>query len=422
LRAHAQVALELTGLALARLLAALLGFLVTTLLARALGPADYGRLAMLLALQGQALLFAEWGLRSVVTADCGSNPADVRRSLAGYFGLRLALAGAVATIGLTIADRLVPGSAVSALVLLSALFASALLCDWVALARGHAVEASLPLLLRPGVSALALSALTACGMPISLEGAAVWLTAGWWVAALVSLAALRHLPKTKGAHTTAVTTLLCRAVPLGLAGVAAQALLAVDILLIGLCFGAAQAGHYQIAAGVLTAGLIFANAASQLGLARAGRLRDRRGEHKQVVLSGLTAVVGLGLSLAAVAACLGPLVLPRLFGEAYRPAADMLLWLLPWFTLQHASAWLQGVLAALARERAVLGANLAALAVALSLFGLAGWLGDPHIMAVGRGAAEAVRTLLLFRAVTFRTPRLTDPTQAAPVMRAATGT
>lgn len=422
MRAHAHVVLELSGLALARLLAALFGFLVTTLLARALGPADYGRLAMLLALQGQALLFAELGLRSVVTADCGDNPAAVRGTLHAYLGLRLAFAAVVAAIGLSLALKFVPGSAAAATVLLSALFASALLCDWVALARGHAVEASLPLLLRPCVPALALSTLFACGGAIAFEAAAAWLAAGWWVAALVSLAALRHLPKTTDASATAVMTLLSRAVPLGLAGVAAQALLAVDIVLIGLFFGPAQAGHYQIAAGVLTAGLAFANAASQLGLARAGRFRERVGAQKQALLFGLTAMLGLGFSLAAVAALLAPLVLPTLFGEAYRPAADMLLWLLPWFALQHASGWLQGVLAALARERAVFCANLAALAVALSLFGLAGWLADPRIMALGRGAAEAVRILLLGAALIQLTHRATDCRRTAIVMRAATGT
>lgn len=420
MRSLARSARHVGALALARLLAALAGFVVTTLLARALGPSDYGRLAMLVALQGQALLLAELGLRSVVTADCGHDAGAVRRGLGRYFGLRLTLAALVAVAALPAAGRLVPGTGVAAAFLLSVLFASALFCDWIALARGRPLEAGLPLLARPLVAALALAAFGLTGSALSLETAAVTVAAGWWASALLSLAALRHLPPSAAGAPPAVSALLGRAVPLGLGGIAAQALLALDILLVGRLLGPAQAGQYQIAAGVLAAGLVFANAASQLALARSGRLRDRPAEIRRTLLSGLVATTALGLALATAAAVVGPLLLPQLFGDAYRPAAGLLFWFLPWFALQHPGSWLQGVLAALARERAVLCANVAALTVGLALFLAGGCLGDPRTVALGRGAAEASRILLLLAALSgLRRPASASAGPAA-VMRAAT--
>lgn len=390
---------ELLLLAGARMLAAGAGLLSATLLARALGPADYGAWAMLVALQGQALLLADMGLRAVITADCGHDAGGVRRSLRRYLLARGLLAVTVAAAMLPVAAILVPGQAIAAGLLLSTLGASALLMDWIALARGHVLEACLPAAARPLLFAAGVAVLSAARPPVSLMAAATCLAAAWWLASLSSMPALRHLPPAAERSPLALAVLARRALPLGIAGIAAQALLSVDILLVGLLLGRTAAGTYQLATAVLVAGLVFANAAGQLTLARAGVLRDGTPAMLRPVLRGLGTITALGAGLASMAALLAPWAVPRVFGDPWAPAVAVLFWLLPWYVLQHAGSWLGGLLTALARERAVLGANLVALSSFVLALAAALWLGDLRLVALARGVAELARCASLVAAL-----------------------
>lgn len=403
--------LDLGWLAGARLAAAAAGFGAAALLARLLGPADYGRWAMLLALQGHLLILAEMGLRQVATADCGHDARTARALLPRYLALRLVLAMLLWSLAWPTVRAFDPEGGLAAALVLAALPASALLFDWIPLARGHTAEATLPLLLRPLLLAAGLAGLALAGHRASPETAAALFAGAWVIAALASLPGLRLLPRATAAPPPSLRALLRRALPLGLSGLAAQALLGLDILLVGLVVGPVEAGRYQLASACLVAGLVVANAGGQLTLARAGALRGRREQRARFCREALLRALAIGGGLAAAGGVVAPSLLPLLFGDSYAPAVPLLWWLLPWFVLQHPVSWLQGAFAALGRERVVLRANLSALAVLLPMLAVAVWSADPRLFALARTMAEAARCLSLVRALF---PRRT-PAGAAPL-------
>ncbi|MEZ5859834.1 MAG: hypothetical protein R3D28_12820 [Geminicoccaceae bacterium] len=132
--------------------------------------------------------------------------------------------------------------------------------------------------------------------------------------------------------------LLRLALPVAVATVASQLLLSLDLLLVGARFGPAVAAQYYLASAILVAGLVVANG---LGRAALARLAAATGTGWAALEADLR-LVGAVAALAAVTV-LG--VVPHssrlAFGAAYAPAASLLVWLLPWFVLQHATAVLQ---------------------------------------------------------------------------------
>ena len=108
----------------------------------------------------------------------------------------------------------------------------------------------------------------------------------------------------------------------------------------------------------------------------------------------------------------GAAVMPILFGAEHAGAAVPLLWLLPWFILQHPSTLLQAALTAVGREADVVGANLVALLVLLAGLAAAANCTTLEAFALARGVAEATRVLALSRLLSGRRllPRLRIPT------------
>ena len=93
------------------------------------------------------------------------------------------------------------------------------------------------------------------------------------------------------------------------------------------------------------------------------------------------------------------MIVPLAFGAGYAPAARLLLWLLPWLALQHQTTLLQGTLAALRGQRALLQGNLFLIVALLATLAPALWLGSLEGCALARGIAEAVRLAWLVGAL-----------------------
>ncbi len=90
-----------------------------------------------------------------------------------------------------------------------------------------------------------------------------------------------------------------------------------------------------------------------------------------------------------------PWLLPTLFGAEHAAAVPVLLWLLPWFVLQHPTTVVQSALTAAGREAAVLRANLLAVAVLVPALALAAAGGSLEGFALARLAAELARLAAL---------------------------
>ena len=170
----------------------------------------------------------------------------------------------------------------------------------------------------------------------------------------------------------------------------------------------AGAGDYWLASQVLVAALLFANAAGQMALARLPALADDPDRFQPCRQpSRSRAFCGSPCRAAAAVGLAGS---PAPAGSVRRRACrrvTALLWLLPWFVLQHPTTVLQAALTAGGRETAVLRANAIALVVLLPALGLAAATSSLAAFALARSVAEATRLVGAFRlaALPFGTHR-----------------
>ena len=109
----------------------------------------------------------------------------------------------------------------------------------------------------------------------------------------------------------------------------------------------------------------------------------------------MTALVRVAGAGAAAIALSGSTLMPLLFGAEHAGAAVPLLWLLPWFVLQHPSTLLQAALAAVGREDDVVRANLLALGVLLVGLAARRRRDVAGRLRRRRGVAEATRLVAL---------------------------
>ncbi len=391
---------DLPGLAClggARAVAALCGFAAVVLLARGLGPYEFGVWSLLLAVHGYALQFGELGLRSVLTAEAGASPSRARALLPSYLTLRTAASTLAWLAGFVFTALHAPVFLVPVALVFASLLPAAVQFDWIALARERAVLASLLFLVRPAGFLVLL-------LPWSLLGGdlgqlALLYLLGWILAAAFALPALRLLPRGGAPPPRPVRTLLRRGLPLCITNLTSQAQYTLDLLVAGAVLGAAAVGEFYLAHAIAMAGLVFANAAGQLALARMSPLARRPAAFGLRLRGEIRIVAVTALSLGAAMILLAPWLVPFAFGDAYPRTPLLLVWLLPWFLLQHPTTLLQGTLAAVGRERRVLAGNLAMLAVLVPALAVAAWTADLRAFAAARALAELARLLTLHRAV-----------------------
>jgi O-antigen/teichoic acid export membrane protein len=378
---------------------AALGALSAVLLARALTPAELGAWSLALAVQGYALHLGELGLRSVVTAEAGRGTVALRPLLARYLPLRLAASATVlALLGAGAALLAPDGAALLALAAGASILAAALQLDWVALADDRPGLAAALLLVRPLAFLLLLLAWPAGALTPAV--AAGLFLASWLASAAASWCALRRpaAGRRPTGEPPGAAAMLRAGAPLCAVTLLNQALLSGDLLLAGVVLGAAAAGHYYVAAQVATAGLVLANAAGQAALARLARHPAGTPAFAAALAAEAAPVLACGAALTLALAAAAP-ALPLLFGPAQAPAVPVLLALLPWFLLQHATTLLQGALAAAGRGPAVLRANLAMLAAMVPALAVAALSGSLVLFALARGVGEAARLAALLLAL-----------------------
>ncbi len=384
---------QLGVLAGSRALVAVLGMAAAVLLARALGPEGLGRWALMMAWLAYLLQLSELGLRSVMVSEAARAPERARASLRRYLALRLLASLALAITALGIAWASGIGTGALALLLLLVLPAFALQFDWIALARGRLVAAGLLLNLRPLVWVIFLAA--AAPLAVDLTALAWGYGLAAWTAAVASWPLVARLASGRREAPMPCGELLRRGLPLCAVNLTNELQQRLDLVVLGWAAGAAWAGRYYLASALLVAGLWVANAANQGALGRFAPYAGRPRTLARELVRELVLVLAVAGAIAASVLLFGELVLIRLFGPAFASAAPVLAALLPWFVLHHASALLQGALAATRREREALWGNLVMLGALVAALPFAALTGDPLAFAAARGAAEGARLLWL---------------------------
>ncbi|MFO1036969.1 MAG: lipopolysaccharide biosynthesis protein [Geminicoccaceae bacterium] len=381
-------------LAVGRAAAAGIGFLGVAMVARLLSPAELGLWSMALAVQAYALHLGEFGLRSVATAEAARAPAGIGRLLPRYLGLRLGLSLAVLAVLVVGTKLLAPDALTPVTLATAAILPVSLQLDWLALSADRPGLAAGLLLVRPVAFVVLLAPLSSPG---SAAAVALVYLGSWWIAAAASWTTLTDLPKGGGSPVDGPLAMLRAGAPLCAVTLTNQMQTAADLLAVGAVLGIATAGDYYLASQIAVAGLVVANAAGQAGLARLAPLAADPQAFRQLLGRELRLVGGLGFVLAAGLGLAAPLVVPVAFGAEHRGAVPLVLWLLPWFVLQHPTTLLQGGLAGIGRGRDVLLGNAVLLAVLLPGLAVAAMTGRAEAFACVRGLGEAARLLVLHR-------------------------
>jgi O-antigen/teichoic acid export membrane protein len=256
-----------------------------------------------------------------------------------YLGLRLLLS--LAALGAVVLGTAVahPQDALLIGLVTLSILPVALQLDWLALIDDRAGLAASLLLVRP-LAFLALVGLWP-GELTAVRLASCYL-ASWCLAAVLSWAALRRGAPAHAGDVPSPASMLRRGAALAAVTLTNQAQLSADLLVVGWSLGAAAAGDYYLASQIATSALLFANASGQIALARLPALADDPKrlaaalgvEARQLLSFACPAALALGL--------LAPSLVPALFGAEHGGAAAALLWLMPWFLLQHLTTLLQG--------------------------------------------------------------------------------
>ena len=375
-----------------RALAALLGFLAVTLVARRLDAAELGIWGLALAVQGYVLQLGEFGLRSVVTAEAGRVPGRARYLLRRYLILRCGITAiAFASLLLVLAWFVTSDRATLVLVAFTA-FIVALQLDWIDLAEGRMVAVAILQLARPFFFLMLLLFLPSIHTASNL---AIVLMIAWALAVLGSWTALWRARPRRAERAPNSLHLLAMGWPIMLVAVLSQAQLSLDLIVVGWLMGTAAAGHYYLAAAIVTAGLVIANAVGQQTLARLASGEPDKAEIAERLRHRLALIALLTVPIVVVFAFIAPSLVPFFFGIEHQDASILIVWFIPWFVLQNITTVLQGGLIATRRQPELLRANLVMLLVTIPAIGLASMGQGLGWFALARAAGELARMISL---------------------------
>jgi polysaccharide transporter, PST family len=305
---------RLALLGVARGVAAGLGLAGVLIVARLLSPAQLGQWSLALAVQGYALHLGEFGLRGVVTTEAARAGRQLPRLLRRYLALRLAISAMVLTLVTAGCALLRPGEVPLVGLVTLTIVPVALQLDWLALVDDRPRLAAGLLVVRP-LAFLALLGLAPASN--GLIGIAGCFLVAWILAALLSWTACRRPAPSAAGSVPSPARMLRRGAALAAVAVTNQAQLSADLLVVGWALGASPAGDYYLASQVLVAGLLFANAAGQIALARLPAVAAQPPMLLAALTRELTALVRVAGAGAAAIALSGSTLMPLLFGAEH---------------------------------------------------------------------------------------------------------
>jgi len=323
-----------------------LGLGVGVVLARMLGPAQYGIYALAMTTATLVGLVTEFGLPTLAMRETGlaraSGEWGLLRGLLGWadrtivaLSLGLALAGWGAVQLLPAARGSAFGHALLWGVLLIPVVALGKLRALVLLALDRTYASQLPVLVvRPLLFVAGCLALGWAGWRFDAARAMAVQVAASTAATLISVAALRRWrpPALALAHPVrAVAAWLHTCVPMGLTESLRLLQGQLALLLVGALAGAAAAGVYRVADAVAQVTMLVASITATAATPMFARLHGQgaRDDLERVALIGAWAMLLGCLALGAPVVLFGQMVLPRLFGAGFAGsfAVFVVLWL-----------------------------------------------------------------------------------------------
>jgi len=318
---------NVSALAAGQMIAMALGFVTHAILARAVGPADYGVLGFAVAVMSYFGIAASLGTDTWATREIASRRSDVRRIAETILSLRLLLS-ALSIAGVVIFLAIWrPDTLVVQIVLIQAasLIVAALTLDFSfqglerldAVARRQVLSAIIAL---AGIAALV-------GLGHGIVAASAMLQMAALISALVmfwEFSRSAGIPRLGSAALAEWRRILREATPLAITVVVVNVYLYIDIVMLGFLRPGTEVGHYVAATRVLTIGLIVASILRTAILPVLSRLQSSPTE-RHAVGSHHARIVATAGGLAAMGGfVLAPEILEIIFGAEFREAASAL--------------------------------------------------------------------------------------------------
>ncbi|MDQ3609398.1 MAG: oligosaccharide flippase family protein [Actinomycetota bacterium] len=351
--------------AVSRGLVAVTGAATTILVARLLGPEGAGAFAVAITLVVLLTTFATLGIEHGVAYHVSSGRWAARAALATVTRVALATGTAAALVGL-VAQLVVPSAFAGLSTASTALVVAAMPFTLLWFHRSYialAVDRYEGFVVPPAVhSVVAMVLVLGCGLAFGLTGALIALTVSHVAAALATLRTVRGLPQSAD---DGEPRQLARAVRFGIKGYAGTALqllnLRLDVFVLSAAVGAAAVGQLSVALAVTGVMWLLPHALSEVVFPRVATLSaraDGQAQRDMVETKGLRhGVLMIAAGTVVIAAALLLLVTP-VFGEAFTPAIELGLILLPGVALLGISQVLSAIILGRGRPQYLLYAAL----------------------------------------------------------------
>ena len=383
---------EIINLGTARILTTLASFVATTGIARGLSAEDLGVFSILVNIYSYSVLLSEFGMRSLAMG-------IATRESSGYVAkkyvvIRSGFAVLFFILSIIFGSIYYPQWMTYLLVLQLSIFSASFLFDWLLIARGAVAAAGIVLLLR-SIFYCAIVFFLLFVSIFSLSSLCWTFTISWWFAALVSIALCKKYDFFYGDDGGIPKTLdlLKRGLPILWSTVLVQLLMSVDLLWVGGYLGASTAGYYYLASTVITAGLVFANAMSQIALSRYADKFDGEGSRRRLLQTDSLYMSLIGLAGVIALALFGESFFVFVFGQEYRSSVEIMIGLGPYLFLYHLFALFYSVAISSGEEKKVSFAITLSAFLIVPVYLASGYIGSVYAFVVGK-------TFLLFISVT----------------------
>jgi O-antigen/teichoic acid export membrane protein len=332
---------------------------LAVLVARELGPNDFGIFSAFLSLSIVIALYAEVGLStwllrelSAMLARSGNTPPEAQGPVSAACGLNLLLGVSAMAIAVSLGWAF--GSSAD---LVAALAGLMLYTGALNLATTLEAVFRANRMIGRVVAASVVEKTTLVGVVVTalyanwgILGIAVgYAFAGSLRCGFDALIVFGGMLKPRTPKWHEIASVVRRSLPFALGGNAATAIVRLDTFLIAL-ISASAAGYYAVGDRVTVAAMLVSSAAYVTFFP----IVAKHGDIPRASLTAAALMGAVGVSLAVPAILLSPIVVPALFGDAFSNAVPVVQIMLIGVPLSYASAILMVGLFSLGRERAMI--------------------------------------------------------------------
>ena len=134
--------------------------------------------------------------------------------------------------------------------------------------------------------------------------------------------------------------------------------------------------------------MVFANAMSQMSLARMSRHMNDKSAFAYQVQSDLRIILWVAAALCFGVIFVAKPLIPRLFGESYVASSELIVYFIPYFLLSHISAVLSSGVVSVGEQRQLLNVNIVRAALLVLLLYLSSFGHGVEFIAIGKSLVE----------------------------------